>query len=74
MPPENGTAAPPGWLTSIESTPVSTFVATGLVVSVKPPKVPRPATATAAPTAAMAPTIFTAERLRVVVCCRWWSR
>src|SRR3954464_10609294 len=67
IPPENGTDAPAGELTSTETTPSATWGLTGLVLSVNWPNVPRPATATAAPTALSAPTIVSPVRRRVVI-------
>src|SRR5215212_2905926 len=49
----------------MDRVPVATFVATGVVLSVNPPKVPMPATAAAVPMIPSEPTIF-AARLRAL--------
>src|SRR3954449_2066564 len=49
-------AAPDGVFRLMSTLPVWTVVATGVVLSVKVPKVPRPATAAAAPAMASEPT------------------
>src|SRR3954471_3242115 len=63
-----GMATPPlGTFRLMSSVPVCTVVATGVVLSVKVPKVPRPATAAAAPAMASEPMTLRLVLRRVLV-------